>query len=99
MGSQEIVQLGLGDALSSVDSYILGLVKERQWVDTEDSYRSVLTELKQNLGIDARLQPLLALERLSKGVKLLRLQKMHRRRDQEIQRAIQTLNNQPRAVQ
>lgn len=92
MGSREILEMGLGPSLQSVDSYILGLVKERQWVDTASSYNRILTELKANLGIDPDLQPLLALERLAKGVALLRLQKMHRRRDVEIQKAIQKLN-------
>ena len=89
----EILQLGLRDSLASVDSFVLALVKERNWVDTTDSYNRVLSELKQNLGIDPSLQPLIALERLAKGVKLLRLQKMHRRRDQQIQKQITKLNN------
>lgn len=88
----EILQLGLRDPIATVDSFVLALVKERNWVDTTDSYSRVLSELKTNLGIDESLQPLIALERLVKGVKLLSLQKMHRRRDSEIQKAIQNIN-------
>lgn len=91
INTTEIQQLGIGTNLSEVDSFILGLVKERNWVDNEHSYNRVLSELKANLGIDESLQPLLALERLTKGVKLLRLQKFHRRRDQEILKQIQKL--------
>lgn len=91
ISTTEIQQLELGKSLGDVDSFILGLVKERNWVDNEHSYNRVLSELKANLGIDESLQPLLALERLSKGVKLLRLQKFHRRRDQEILKQIQKL--------
>lgn len=88
----EIQQLGLAESIKAVDDYVLGLVKERNWVDTVDSYNRVLTELRSNLGIDQSLQPLIALERLAKGVELLRLQKMHRRRDAEIQKAIEKIN-------
>lgn len=92
MGSQEILQLGLRDSLALVDSYVLQLVKERNWVDTGDSYQKILSELKENLGIHPNLQPLLTLERLAKGVALLRLQAKHRRRDREIQNQILRLN-------
>jgi hypothetical protein len=92
INTTEIAQLGLKDAFIEVDSYILGLVRQRQWVDNESSYRRVLTELKQNLGIDESLVSLIALERLSKGVKLLKLQNMHRRREAQIQKQLQKLN-------
>lgn len=92
INSTEILQLSLGEPLATVDSYILALVKERNWVDNADSYNRVLAELKSNLGIDPSIMPLIALERLAKGVGLLRLQNMHKRRDQEIQQAISRLN-------
>lgn len=92
MSSTEIRDLSLGEPLATVDSYILALVKERNWVDNADSYQRVLAELKSNLGIDPSIMPLIALERLAKGVGLLRLQNMHKRRDQEIQNAISRLN-------
>ena len=93
INSTEIRDLSLGEPLSTVDSFILSLVKERNWVDNADSYNRVLSELKQNLGIDPSLQPLIALEKLVKGVKLLSLQRMHRRRDQQIQKQINKINN------
>lgn len=92
MGTQEILQLGLSEKLSTVDSYILKIVRERNWTDTKESYGKVLDELKMNLGIHPNLQPLIVLERLSKSVKLLRLQNMHKRRDKEIQKAILKIN-------
>lgn len=88
----EITQIGLGQNLKQVDSFILSLVKERNWVDTKESYESVLQEIKNSLGIHPNLQPLLVLERLSKGVALLRLQRFHKRRDAEIQKSITRLN-------
>ena len=88
----EIRDLGLREQLADVDSYILALVKERKWVDTESSYRLVLEELKNNLGFHPNLEPLRLLGLLSKGVRLLKLQTKHRRRDAEIQKAIQKLN-------
>ena len=91
--STDIRNLSLGEPLETVDSFILSLVKERNWVDNADSYNRVLAELRSNLGIDPNLQPLIALERLAKGVKLLRLQNMHRRRDQQIQKQINKINN------
>jgi len=92
INTTEILQLGLGDKLQLVDSYVLGLVRQRQWVDNKDSYTRVLTELKHNLGVDESLEPLIALERLERGVKLLQLQNMHRRRDAQIQKQLQKLN-------
>jgi hypothetical protein len=91
MGTQEILQLGLRDSLANVDTFILDLVKERKWTDTEDSYNRVLSELKNNLGIDPNLQPLLTLERLNRGVRLLSLQRMHRRRGEQIQKQLTKL--------
>lgn len=90
----EILQLGLKNDIQSVDTFILGLAKERKWADTVDSYNTILEELRTNLGLHRNLEPLVLLERLSRGVTLLRLQTMHRRRDAEIQRSINKLNNQ-----
>lgn len=98
MGSQDILNFGLKDIIGVVDNYVLGLVKERNWVDTKDSYNRVLTELKTNLGIDPSLQPLIVLERLARGVKLLRLQQMHRRRDAQIISQIQNLNKKTNVI-
>jgi isocitrate/isopropylmalate dehydrogenase len=92
MSSTEILQLGLRDSLAEVDSFVMGIVNERKWTDSNDSYQKVLNELKDNLGIHPNLEPLRALKILDKGVRLLRLQTMHRRRAEQIQKAIIKLN-------
>lgn len=92
ISTTEMRQLELAQKISDVDSYILALVKSRNWVDTNDSYRLVFEELRNNLGFHPNLEPLRLLGLLHDGVRLLKLQAKHRRRDAEIQRAIQRLN-------
>lgn len=92
MGSQEILQLGLREPLQVVDEYVLQTIQKRSWTDTQDSYQKVLTELREILGIHPNVENLIALERLAKGVKLLRLQSMHRRRNEEIFKQLTKLN-------
>lgn len=88
----EMRELDLTEKVNFVDSYVLALVKERNWADTQDSYNEILDELKMNLGFHRNLDSLRLIELLAKGVNLLVLQKKHRKRDEEIQRQIDRLN-------
>jgi hypothetical protein len=61
-------------SIKEVDEYIIGLAKERNMVDTNNSYESVLRELYKTLGISKLTDPYYALERLQSGIKLLKKQ-------------------------
>lgn len=88
MGSQEIMEMGLMEPLETVDKYILEIIQDRSWKDTADSYKSVLSELKQNFGIHEQVENLFALERLARMIPLLRAQKRVRARDEKIKKQI-----------
>lgn len=91
----DIRNLELLPSINEVDSYIMGLVKSRNWVDTKESYKDILKELRTNLGLHRNLEPLRLLELLRDGVRLLRLQADLRQRDADIQKAIKQLNARP----
>jgi len=74
---------------------VLALANERHWVDTQYSYNKILDELKGNLGIHPNLDSLRLLDLLHHGVKLLTLQKKRRAQAEEVQRAIEKLNERP----
>lgn len=87
--------MGLKEKVESVDIFVLELVSERNWEDTESSYNEVLDELKTNLGLHPNLESLRLLDMLAKGVDLLRAQKKTRKRDKDIQSHIDKLNETP----
>lgn len=88
-------ELELLPRVQEVDNYIVGLAKERHWVDTEGVYNQLLDELRTNLGLHRNLEPLRYFELLHRGVRLLRLQTKWRRREGEIGQEIQRLNKLP----
>jgi hypothetical protein len=90
-----IDQWQLDRTIREVDGYILDIITERKWADTRESYASILEELKSNLGLHHNLDPYRTLELLTHGIRLLKLQKKHRRREEEIQREITRLNDKP----
>lgn len=91
----EMRELELLPRVQEVDNYIVGLAKERHWVDTEGVYNQLLDELRTNLGLHRNLEPLRYFELLHRGVRLLRLQTKWRRREGEIGQEIQRLNKLP----
>lgn len=89
---QDIISsLNLWLDIKEVDSFILDLIKERQWKDDKQSYQDILDELQLNLNIHKNLDYISLIERLTEGVKLLKLQRMHKRREGEIQKQINKL--------
>lgn len=83
--AQIIDKMGIRDSISEIDTFILDLVKERNWVDNDSSYQDVLQELYASLGLHRNLDVFMKIEKMVHGVRLLRLQNLHKRRDKEIQ--------------
>jgi hypothetical protein len=74
-----------------VDRYILSLVKSRQWVDTEDSYKAIVKEVSKSLGLTEHLDSLSKLRRLIEGVPLLQAQAHHQQMLKAVSGAINNL--------
>lgn len=85
----DIRDLELSRSIQEVDSFILDLAKERELTDTRNVYEDILQEIKMNLGIHPDLEPLRVLERLTKGVRLLRQQNVHKKIVRRIQEQIE----------
>jgi hypothetical protein len=78
--------------LKQIDSYILSLVKERQWVDNEASYQDILKEISKSLGLDEHLDVFARIDKLLMGTKLLKEQRFHERLAKALKANIQNLN-------
>ena len=63
--------------IREIDSYILSLVKERQWVDTEESYQTILKEISKSLGLNEHLDVFARIDKLLLGTRLLSKQRRH----------------------
>ena len=68
---------GILPKIKEIDNYILALVKERNWVDNEDSYKDILKEITKSLGLNENLDVLTRLEKLLLGTRLIGKQRFY----------------------
>lgn len=81
--------------VQEIDSYIISLVKERQWVDTEESYNAILKEISKSLGLNEHLDLFARIDKLLLGTKLLKEQRYYEKMAKASSANIQNLKQTP----